>query len=63
MTQKRLKKLLRKAYIKGRKYGFDKGFTVAKMLYTDIAADLTRTIEQLNSEIILNDCEEEDEDA
>lgn len=44
-----------KAYRKGRKEGFDKGFNTAKMIYNDIAVDLKRQIEALNSEIILGE--------
>ena len=57
---KRIKKKLKKAYLKGRKEGFDHGFNTAKMIYGDIATDLKRQIEELNSEIILG--EEEDEE-
>lgn len=57
---KRCDKALRKAYRKGRKDGFDHGFEVAKMIYNEIAADLKREIEQLNSELILG---EEDNDG
>ena len=57
---KRCDKALRKAYRKGRKDGFDHGFNVAKMIYNEVATDLKREIEQLNSEIILG---EEDDDG
>ncbi len=57
---KRCDKALRKAYRKGRKDGFDHGFNVAKMIYNEVAADLKREIEQLNSELILG---EEDTDG
>ena len=36
----KLKKEIRKAYRKGRKEGFDRGFITAKMIYEDIATDL-----------------------
>lgn len=57
---KRCDKALRKAYRKGRKDGFDHGFNTAKMIYNEIATDLKREIEQLNSELILG---EEDTDG
>lgn len=57
---KRCDKALRKAYRKGRKDGFDHGFNVAKMIYNEIAVDLKRELEQLNSELILG---EEDTDG
>ena len=57
----------KKAYRKGRKDGFDHGFNTAKMIFAEVAADavrkaveLKRQIEELNSELILG--EEEDED-
>ena len=59
---KKCKKAVRKAYHKGREKGFDHGFNVAKMLYNEIAVDLKRQIEELNSEIIVKISEEEDED-
>lgn len=58
--KKKLQKALRRAYRKGRKDGFDHGFNTAMMIYNEVAADLKREIEELNSEIILG---EEDEDA
>lgn len=48
-------KKAKKAYQRGRKEGFDKGFKVAQMIYNDIAVDLKRQIEALNSEIILGE--------
>lgn len=53
------KKAIRKAYHKGRKDGFDRGLSVGKMLYEEIALELKIEIEKLNSEIILG--EEDDE--
>lgn len=68
---KRCDKALRKAYRKGRKDGFDHGFNVAKMIFSEIEADLIiennkkvddlkKEIEALNSELILG---EEDTDG
>lgn len=63
---KRCDKALRKAYRKGRKDGFDRGFNTARMVYEEMAVQQQREIERLNSEIILggedNDGEEEDTD-
>ena len=59
MKQK-IKKALRRAYHKGRKEGFDKGFAVAKMIFEEIAVAQQIEIEKLNSELILGE-EEEDE--
>ena len=59
---KRCDKALRKAYRKGREDGFDHGFNVAKMIYNEIAVDLKRELEQLNSELILGEEEEDDAD-
>lgn len=56
------KKKLRKAYRKGRKEGFDSGFNMAKAIFATIEAELIRTIESLNSEIILGDEEYDDEE-
>ena len=63
------KKKIKKAYRKGRKEGFDHGFNTAKMIYTEIAVemqkkliDLRRQIEELNSELILGE-EEDDVDT
>jgi len=60
--KKKCEKALRRAYRKGRKDGFDHGFNTAMMIYTEIAADLKREIEELNSELILGQ-EEEDVDT
>lgn len=49
------KKRIKKAYLKGREEGFDKGFSVAKMVYEQIAVDLRLQIEELNSELILGE--------
>ena len=57
-----LLKLLQECYLKGRKEGFDHGFNVAKMVYTDVANDLKRQVEELNSEIIFGKQEEDDDD-
>ena len=57
---KKSKKKEKKAYLKGRKDGFDHGFNTAKMILSHIAVDLKRQVEQLNSEIILG--EEGDEE-
>ena len=51
----------KKAYRKGRKDGFDHGINVAKMIYNEIVVALKREIEALNSEIIVKNSEEEDE--
>ena len=47
-----MSKKAEKAYQRGRKEGFDKGFNTARMIYNDIAVDLVRQIEDLNTEII-----------
>ena len=60
MMKKNCEKQLRKAYRKGRKDGFDHGFSVAEMIYNEVVADLREQIEELNSEIILG---EEDDDG
>ena len=52
----------KKAYLKGRKDGFDHGFNVAKMIFAAIVADLLRQKEELNNEIILGEEEESDGD-
>ena len=59
----------KKAYRKGRKEGFDKGFNTAKMIFEAVTADavqkaidLKKEIEELNSEIILGDEEDVDTD-
>lgn len=57
---RKIKKRLKKAYRKGRKEGFDHGFNTAKMIYNEIAVDLKRQIEQMNTEFIIG--EEEDDD-
>lgn len=59
MKQRKVRKMIRRAYRKGRKDGFDKGLAVAGMLYADIVAEKIREIERLNSEIIMK--EEEDD--
>lgn len=59
---KRCDKALRKAYRKGRKEGFDHGFNTARMIFQDIAVEQQRTIEELNSELILGTEEEGDDD-
>ena len=59
---KKCDKALRKAYRKGRKDGFDHGFSVAEMIYNEVVAELKQTIEELNSEIILGEGEEDGED-
>lgn len=58
--KKRCDKALRRAYRKGRKEGFDHGFNTAKMIYNAIAVDLKRQIEELNTELIMGE-EQEDE--
>lgn len=55
-----MNKKKKKAYLKGREEGFDKGFSVAKMVYEQIAVYLRLQIEELNSQIILGE-EEDDE--
>jgi len=57
----------KKAYRKGRKEGFDKGFNTAKMIFEAVAVDaiqkaidLKIQIEEMNSEFILGDEEEDD---
>ncbi len=55
ISKRELKKALSKAYRKGRKEGYDKGFELAKMIYTEIAAGYKAELEELNSEIILGD--------
>jgi len=57
---KKVKKEIRKAYLKGREEGFDKGFHTAKMIFEEIAIAQKIEIEKLNSELILGE-EEEDE--
>lgn len=59
--KEKIKKALRKAYRRGRKDGFDHGFNTAKMIYEQIAVEQQRAIEQLNSELILGEEEEEDD--
>jgi len=61
------KKELKKAYRKGRKEGFDKGFNTAKMIFEALTAEavskameLKMEIEELNSQLILGDEEEDD---
>ena len=48
----KLKKAERKAYHKGRKEGFDRGFNTAKMIYNEVVVDLIRQNEALNAEIV-----------
>ena len=59
--KKKCDKALRRAYRKGRKDGFDHGFNTAKMIYEAIVVEQQRAIEQLNTELILG--EEEDNNA
>lgn len=49
------KKKTKKAYHRGREEGFDRGLSVAKMIYNDVVVELKIEIEKLNSEIILGD--------
>lgn len=58
--KKKCDKAIRRAYHKGRRKGFDHGFNVAKMIFTEITADLIRQIEALNNEIILGKGEDAD---
>lgn len=58
--KKRCDKAIRRAYTKGHKDGFDHGFNTARMIYSEIAAQLRRDLEQMNSELILGE-EEDDE--
>ena len=58
--KRKIKKMLRRAYRKGRVKGFDKGFAVAKMIFEEIAIAQQREIEKLNSELILGEEEEDD---
>lgn len=61
--KKRCEKALRRAYRKGRKDGFDHGFNLANMIHSAVTAELIRQhqqeIEQLNTELIMG--EEEDD--
>ena len=57
---KRCDKAIRKAYRKGRKEGFDRGFNTARMIFQEVAVNQQREIEKLNSELILGQ-EEDDE--
>ena len=59
--KKKCDKAIRRAYRKGREEGFDHGFKNAKMLFSDMTASLKREIEELNSELILGEEEEEDD--
>ena len=63
--KKKCDKALRRAYRKGRKDGFDHGFNLANMIHSAVTAELIRQhqqeIEQLNSELILGEKEEEDD--
>lgn len=59
----------KKAYLKGREEGFDKGFNTAKMIFEAVTADavqkaidLKKEIEELNSELIIGE-EEDDGDT
>lgn len=60
--KKKCDKAIRRAYRKGRKDGFDKGIAVAQMIYNKIAVDLKRQLEELNSELILGEEEQDDGD-
>ena len=64
--KKRCDKAIRRAYRKGRKDGFDHGFNLANMIHLAVTAELIRQhqqeIEQLNSELILGEQEENDGD-
>lgn len=63
--KKKCDKAIRRAYSKGREDGFDHGVNVTKMIYSEMTAELIRKhqreIEQLNSELILGEEEEEDD--
>ena len=59
---KRCDKAIRKAYRKGRKEGFDRGFNTARMIFQEVAVNQQREIEKLNSELILGQ-EEDDVDT
>ena len=59
---KHCEKEIRRAYRKGRKEGFDHGFALANAIHADITAELIKDIEELNSEIILGQEEEEVDD-
>lgn len=59
--KKKCDKAIRRAYRKGRKQGFDKGFNLAQTIYAAMVADLIRTIEELNTEIIMNEEDNQDE--
>ena len=61
--KRKCEKAIRRAYHKGREESFDHGINVAKMIYNEIVVALKQEIEALNSEIIVNNNEEEDEDA
>ena len=56
----KMKKALRRAYRKGRKDGFDHGLAVAQMIYNEIVIELKRQLEELNTELIMGE-EEDDE--
>lgn len=67
---KKCEKALRKAYRKGRKDGFDKGFNTARMIFEAVTADaiqkaidLKQEVEELNSELILGTEEDDDVDS
>ena len=59
ISKRELKKALHKAYRWGRKEGYDKGFELAKMIYTEIAAEFKAEVEELNNEIILGEADNE----
>lgn len=58
--KKKCDKAIRRAYRKGRREGFDHGFNTAKMIFSEIATDLKRQLEELNSELILGEEESDD---
>lgn len=58
--KKKCDKAIRRAYRKGREEGFDHGLAVAKMVYSEMVAQLKRELEQMNSEFILGEEEEDD---
>ena len=60
--KKKCDKAIRRAYRKGRKDGFDHGFQTAQMIFENLVVDLRMQIEELNSELILGE-EEDDGDT
>ena len=66
-----MKKNCEKALSRARKKGFDQGFNMAKAVFSEVAAAMikdiedhyTAEIEKLNSELILGNEEEEEEDV